>query len=79
LQGKEFSKIRRKHAKDLNVQKRKIGVLLLLGLLIVGGIMPVFNEIASSFVTLLDSFQDEISTINGGEGGGGGWPHGSGP
>jgi hypothetical protein len=62
-----------------DVQKSKIGVLLLLCLLIVGGIMPVFSEIANGFVTLLDFFQDEISTVNDGEGGGGGWPHGTGP
>ena len=62
------------------MQKRKIAVLLLLCLLLVAGISPVLYEIAGICATVLDRVQDEISTVNDGDGGGGngGWPNGGG-
>ncbi|MBU7012107.1 MAG: hypothetical protein HXS46_15590 [Theionarchaea archaeon] len=55
-----------------DVQKRKIGVLLLFGLLIVAGISPILNEATGILTNLLDPFKDVISTVNDGDGGGGG-------
>ena len=55
------------------MKKRMIGVLLLLGLLVLGGISPMLNEVTSIFSALLDFYQDEVPTVNDG-GGGGGWP-----
>jgi hypothetical protein len=62
-----------------DVQKRKIGVLLLFALLLVAGLSPVLCEVAEMFSTVFDWFYDETSVINDGEGGGGGsWPNGGG-
>ncbi len=60
------------------MRKRKIAVLLLLGLLILGGISSAVNEVANVFRTLLDSYKDEISTAYDGDGGGPGLPTGGG-
>lgn len=60
-----------------DVKKRMIGVLLLLGLLVLGGISPMLNEVTNVFSALLDFYQDEVPTVNDG-GGGGGWPDGGG-
>ncbi len=54
------------------MQKRKIGVLLLFGLLIVAGISPILTEATGIFANLLDPFKDVLSTVNDGDGGGGG-------
>ena len=54
-----------------------IGVLLLLGLLVLGGISPILNEVTTAFAELLDFYEDEVPTVNDG-GGGGGWPDGGG-
>ncbi len=59
------------------MKKRMIGVLLLLGLLVLGGISPMLNEVTNIFSALLDFYQDEVPTVNDG-GGGGGWPDGGG-
>lgn len=60
------------------MKKKKIAVLLLLAVLILGGISPLLNEVTGIFATLLDLYEDEISVINDGEGGGGGQPNGGG-
>ncbi len=60
------------------MKKKTMAVLFLLGLLIVAGISPVLNEVASMFTTALDSYEDETPPVNDGGGGGSGWPDGGG-
>lgn len=60
------------------MKMRKIGVLLLLAVLILGGFSMVLGEVTSIFATLLDLYEDGISISFDGEGGGGGQPQGGG-
>lgn len=57
--------------------RKKMMAVLLLGLVIVGGILPMVNEISCYITDIINFYQDEISTPNDG-GGGGGWPNGGG-
>jgi hypothetical protein len=68
--------VRNREVKD--VKKRKIAVLLLLAVLILGGISPLLSVATSVFETLENLYEDEISTVNDGDGGGGGQPDGGG-
>jgi hypothetical protein len=61
-----------------DVRKRKMAVLLLLAVLILGGISPLLSEATDIFSTLLDLCKGEISVYDGGGGGGGGLPDGGG-
>lgn len=60
------------------MKTRKIGVLLLLAVLILGGFSVILGEATGIFATLLDLYEDGISTVYDGNGGGGGQPDGTG-